>query len=154
MKDTEAAFRWIISILEAKKLPYQIDGGFAARLYGSKRELADIDINIREEDFEQVIPEVREFIIYGPERFVDDTWDVNMMTLEYDGQAIDISGEATIFDETKQQWEHVKTDFADSVMMTAYGMKVPVIRKEALIAYKTKLGRVVDIEDVKALSGE
>ena len=42
MKDTESSFRWIINILQNNNIPFQIEGGFASRLYGSNRELADI----------------------------------------------------------------------------------------------------------------
>ena len=45
-RHTKEAFEWIISILRNHKIPFEIIGGFAARLYGSRRMLADIDIDI------------------------------------------------------------------------------------------------------------
>jgi hypothetical protein len=40
------ALRWIIGILDRHNIQYQITGGFAAKLYGSSREVNDIDIDI------------------------------------------------------------------------------------------------------------
>ena len=45
MKDTAGALFWIVKILKKHKIPFHISGGFAAKLYGVKRDLADIDID-------------------------------------------------------------------------------------------------------------
>lgn len=153
MKDTESAFKWIVSIIHSKNIPYQITGGFAARLYGSRRELADIDIEIPNIDFEKIITEVKPYIIYGPERYVDENWDLKLMTLEYKNQLIDMCGEATIFDQNIKTWVKEKVDFTKSINLTVYGVEVKVVPKEDLISYKNKLLREVDIEDIEALFG-
>ena len=58
-----------------------ISGGFAARLYGATRDLADIDIDIPEDRFAELIPQVKEYIKLGPARYKDDNWDLFLMTL-------------------------------------------------------------------------
>ena len=152
MKDTIKAFKWIVGILESKKIQFQITGGFAARLYGSDRELADIDIDIKDSDFEKIVDVVRKYIVFGPKHYIDNNWDLKLMTLEYEGQVIDICGESTIFDKNSKQWVLIKTDFANSKQINIYGIDIPVIKKESLIAYKGKLLRDVDIDDIKALT--
>lgn len=63
MKNTEKAFLWIINILEEKRIIYKISGGFAARVYGVNRELADIDIEIKDADISKIVENVKPYII-------------------------------------------------------------------------------------------
>ncbi len=152
-RNTEAAFRWIVGLLQKHSIPFQISGGFAARLYGSKRELADIDIGIPDDRFEELMPEVKEYITFGPAHFVDDRWDLKLMSLKYEGQKIDIAGRDAIkfFDMESNAWVPGHRDLVISEIKTVYGIAVPVIPKRSLIAYKRKLMREVDLEDLEAL---
>lgn len=153
-RNTESAFKWIIEILQKHEIPFQIKGGFASRLYGVERELADIDISIPENRFDELIPEIKEFIVYGPEQYLDEEWDIKLITLTYKGQDIDIAGayEKKNFDKINKKWVNLPTNFSTSVYMDVYGLKVPVIAKDELIAYKKLIRRDVDIFDVEALS--
>ena len=78
-RDTEAAFKWIVGLLQKYSIPFQISGGFAAKLYGSNRELADIDIGIPDSRFEDIYEEIKPYLIYGPEHYLDDEWDLKLM---------------------------------------------------------------------------
>jgi hypothetical protein len=155
MKETEAAFTWIVGLLQKHSIPFQISGGFAARLYGSTRELADIDIGVPDDAFDILYPEVAPYITHGPEQYLDDEWDLKLMTLKYENQVIDIAGRDTIkiFDKSKKEWIPAHRDLTISVDREVYGMMVPVIPKDALIAYKTKIDREVDRLDVAAMQG-
>lgn len=135
------------------RVPYIISGGFAARLYGVDRELADIDIEVNDEDMELISGETGPYVVYGPDRYKDDHWDVSLMTLRYEGQEIDIAGNGgRIFNQLNHSWEDIDSDLDDHELVEVYGKKVPVERVDALIAYKTKLSRDVDIEDVRQLA--
>ena len=78
--------------MNKNKIDYQITGGFAGKIFGSKRKLNDIDIDISEENFKYLIPEISEYIIYGPAHHKDVKWDLELITLNYGGQEIDIAG--------------------------------------------------------------
>ena len=106
MSSTEEAFFWIIEILRKHNIKFQLSGGFAARLYGATRPLADIDIEMADEGFEKILPEVKEYIVFGPDRYVDETFNVQLLTLKYKGQEIDLSGEKgeKIFDKNTGKW--------------------------------------------------
>ncbi len=151
MKNTEEAFVWVVNVLQVKNIEFQITGGFAARLYGSERELADIDIDIHDKDFDAIVNDIQPYIISGPEYYTDENWKLKIVTLDYKGQVIDICGEATIFDATSKEWVLILTDFSKNKYINAYGIEVPVISKESLIFYKSKLLREVDVEDIEAL---
>ncbi|MBA3733334.1 MazG-related protein [Patescibacteria group bacterium] len=152
MKNTEKALKWIVGILESKNVIFQVSGGFAANLYGSKRELADIDIDIENNSFDKILDEVRLFIIFGPNQYIDENWNLKLLTLSYEGQEIDICGETKIFNKIYGCWVELKTDFSNSNYLPIYGITIPVIQKAAIVEYKNKLQREVDLEDIKALS--
>ncbi len=153
-KNTEGTFIWIINILKKQNIPFQIKGGFASRLYGVDRELADIDISIPEDKFDELLPEIKDFIKSGPEQYLDEEWDIKLITLTYKNQDIDIAGafEKKNFDKTTKKWVNTPSNFDTSVYMDVYGLNVPVIAKEDLIAYKKLIQRDVDIFDIEALS--
>lgn len=152
-KDTGAALKWIVGILYKHDIPFQIAGGFAARVYGSERELYDIDFEIPEESFEKILPEVQPYIIYGPVQYKDDHWDLLLLTLSYKDQLIDISGAYNIkeFDVASQTWISAPADLKAVQMMSVYGIEVPIIPKATLIEYKKSVGRDVDKIDIEAL---
>ncbi len=76
------------------------------------------------------------------------------MTLKYENQEIDIAGtEAKIFNHETKQWELCSGNLKSIEMKEVFGKKVPIESKESLIAYKTKLAREVDLEDIKQLQG-
>lgn len=152
-RNTENAFKWIVGILQKEQIPFQLSGGFAARLYGSDRPLYDIDIEIEDRNFDKLFPFVKDYIIYGPQRYTNETFDVLLMTLEYEGQEIDISGCETdkLFNHETKQWESCGTKINDVVEKEVYGLKVPVIKWQDLVTYKNKVKRPTDLEDVEAI---
>ena len=153
MKNTEKAFRWIVGILRKHDMPFQITGGLAARIYGSDRPLADIDIDVPEERIKDISAGVKDYIIWGPDRFVDDNWDLMLMTLKYEDQEIDICSDIVkIRNAGTGKWKETRTDFTQSENHEIYGISVPVVKRDKLIEYKKILNRPVDLEDVEAIS--
>jgi hypothetical protein len=154
MRRTKDAFDLIIGILEKHKIPYRISGGFAARIYGSKRKLADIDIEIPDRKFNKILPEIKPYIKIGPKRFKDNLMDTYGLSMQYKEQIIDLSGTETeiLFDVRKNKWVKSKIDLSKVIKKKIYGKIVNVIRRGDLIAYKKMIRREVDIKDIKAIS--
>ena len=152
-KKTEKALRWILDILAKHKSSYLITGGFAAKLYGATRELADIDLEIPHEKFDGVIKEVKLYIFLGPERYQDKNWDLVLAKLEYKGQKMDIcDGDSLkIIDDKTKKVVLDGIDFSKPVQKEVFGMNVDVIPKEILIRYKSALRRDVDKMDIEQM---
>jgi hypothetical protein len=154
MKDTKAALKWIVKILKKRKINFEIRGGFAAKIYGSKRELADIDVEVKDvKDTETFFRDVKKYIVWGPKRYKDRNWDLLLLTLKYKGQYIDISGLGLIkiFNKKTKKWNKLGFNPSTSVKKEIYGIKIPVIPLQNLINYKKKLSRRVDLSDVKQI---
>ncbi len=150
-KKTIRAFRWIVGILRKHNVPFQISGGFSAKVYGSRRPVHDIDIDIPENKFRVILPEVKRYIVYGPSKYKSDAWDLYLMTLNYHGQLLDIGGafDEKVCDIRTEKWRSIPTNFHNAKEMSVFGLKVPVINPHELVEYKSYLCRH-QVEDIKA----
>ncbi len=153
MRDTKSAFKWIVNILKKAKIPYRLTGGFATRLYGSKRELADIDFEIHDKDFQKVLPQIKKYIIWGPKRYFDKNMKTYGLSMRYKGQIIDISGTDTeyLFDKSKKKWKKSRININHYSKIKVFGILVRVVPKKELISYKKKILRRVDKIDIDYL---
>lgn len=135
------ALRWIAGILQRRNIPFQITGGLAAKVYGSPRALNDIDIDIPEDRMQEIIDDVRSFVVEGPARYQDAKWDLLLMTLNYNGQEIDIGGafQTRIRDPKTGEWSPHPADLARAQTRSVLGLELPVVDPEQLISYKTML---------------
>jgi hypothetical protein len=153
MRDTQEALVWITDLLKSLQIPFQISGGLAAQAYGVQRALADIDIDIPEDCFERIKIEVDNFITLGPEKIVGEQWSLLLITLQYQGQDIDLSGayDTKIRHKTTDAWQAMPMDLSKAIMLDVLGIRLPVIPKQDLIRYKKILAREVDLLDIEQL---
>ena len=148
-----SAFHWIVALLNRHQIPFRVTGGLAAIAYGAHRPLVDIDLDFPENRFTEILEEVQPYITFGPSVFRDDVWDLQMLTLNFQGQVIDLGGiNARIFDLKCQQWTTLKSNLNDFEMKNIFGIEVPVIPKDELMMYKTILSRDVDLLDLQEIS--
>ena len=138
---TLRALHWIVSELDHRHIPYQISGGFAAKLYGSPRPLNDIDIDIPDDAFTEIEPVLRPYLSYGPARYADAKWDILLMTADYMGQEIDVSGgmSARMTAKCDREWLESPCDFSRTLRMPVEGVEVSVIHPADLATYKSHL---------------
>ena len=155
MKATKAALKWIAYLLERHRIDFRISGGFAAKTYGSKRPLADIDIELKTVDMIRIFPYIRSKIIFGPRIYEDKNWRLFLITIRFKGQEIDLCGKEVleIFDKNRNKWVRIGQRASRREFEKVYGIEVPVIGKKELIDYKSKLMRRVDRQDLKYLTG-
>ena len=148
------ALTWIVRILRKKNIPFRISGGFAANIYGSKGKLRDIDIEIPDDNFKDIIPEVKSFITLTPYRYKDKFFNIYRMRLRYKGQKIDFSGSKTekLYNPNKRRWEKSRINLKNAEKKKIYNLIIPVIPKKELIEYKKQLARKIDKEDIAEIS--
>lgn len=148
------ALTWIIDILNKNKIQYQITGGFAAKLYGSPRDLNDIDIDISEKYFPTILPYISQYITYGPARFTDNKWDLDLITLNHKGQEIDIGGIDTlrISNKERTKWISYPDFIFNTLDIEVEGMFLKVIHPKELIDYKKELDGEHQQLDIRATS--
>ena len=152
-QNAPAALAWIAGILNGRNIPFQVTGGLAARVYGSTRPLADIDIDVPDEHLTVLAKLLAGHVVSGPARYRDGEWDIMLLTVNNSGCDIDLGGAfgARVFDRAARSWVPVVADFGTAVRLMVFGVEVPVIAKNALIAYKRRLDRDVDRMDVAAM---
>lgn len=153
MNKAKIALFWITDILKKHQIPFQITGGLAAIAYGANRSLADIDIDIPDNQFDLIKNDVGPYITYGPARFKSDMWDLVLMTLNYQGQEIDLSGADSthIFNEKTKEWVKLNEDFTVVNRKKVFDLDLPVIPIKSLIYYKKILAREVDLIDIEQI---
>jgi|ERR1051326_34011 hypothetical protein len=153
MKNPSKTFNWIVAILRKHQVPFVISGGLAAKAYGSPRPLNDIDIDIPNKCFVEILEDISPYIVYGPARLTDERWDCELLTLNHEGQDIDLSGgdDLKICDARTGEWKFMPTNFADTEQLEIFGLKVLVISRAALVEYKSMLDGKHQQVDIQAL---
>lgn len=149
------ALRWIIKILKENKIKFNVLGGLAARAYGSRRMLVDIDLVMKDKDINKVSKEVKDYIIESPHYSKSKNWiSCYFMGLNYQGIKIEISGNRgdKILNSKTKKWENLGDGLFDPTYKNVLGLKLPITPKDKLIAYKTKLMREVDITDLEQIT--
>lgn len=151
--NAKEAFHWIVGILRKLDIPFQISGGLAANIYGAKRLLEDIDIDIPENCFSTLEAEVKDYIVREPAQLKDETWDLILMTLNYKEQLIDIGGaiHTKIHNKFTNEWLSISTDYSKVEIKPCFDIDVPVIPKNELLFYKKIIARSVDLIDIEKI---
>ena len=155
--DRKRALVWIVGILKKNKIPFQVVGGLAARAWGSKRELWDIDLIVPEEALGKLADLTKDYGVEGPDYSKsDESWqNYSYLELNYNEQNIEIAAtteETKIFDKQTKKWTPWIVDFSKSVMKEVEGLELPVMPLKSLLDYKKKLNRKVDKIDIMELT--
>lgn len=155
MADAASALAWVVDLLQRRRIPFQAVGGLAARAYGATRPLVDLDFYIPMERFHELLPEINPHRVWGPEHYRDASWDIIFVKLSYAGQPVEFgdSTRAYFFDRVAGAWMRQEIGFDRSVWCEVLGVRVPVMPRSELIAYKRHLDRDVDRLDLNEIGG-
>jgi len=146
--------KWIVDIFKKTGVEYQISGGFAAHLYGAKRPINDVDIDIKDCDFDKLFDFVGNFVSsFGP--YKDSRWDLeNRLILSFYGQKIDIGGDCKIFNDSLRIWIESPIDFSKTRDVLYKDLMLKVIDPFELIEYKLLLKGKHQVHDIFAVKDE
>ena len=151
------ALEWLLPLLAAHGNRYHITGGFAAHLYGARRPVDDIDIDAPRTVIDALAPLVAEIIIFGPRRYRDSTWDIDLMTLNFQGQVIDLTAieDGRIMNKWTGQWDELVMHLDDVEVLSYAGMSIRVQNRRDLAGYKGKIAydEHKHMEDIAAIVG-
>jgi hypothetical protein len=152
-RKTSAALEWVVEKLENLSIPYQVVGGLAARVFGAKRPIADIDMYIPASCGARLASEMQDYLTKPLKHYVEDVWDIEYFQIKFRGQKIEfgLSPGAKIFDTTSKKWVEQTIDFSKSERMIFEGIEILVMPRDDLVAYKKLLGREVDRWDIEAI---
>lgn len=150
-----AALAWISGRLRELGVPFQAAGGLAAVAHGATRPLNDIDLYVAPGELDRIREELAEHHAHGPRRFRSDRWDCRFLELHYAGEEIELADPSrTRYRRGPEHpWHDADVDFGASEVREVFGVELPVMPADRLVAYKRTLGRPVDREDVEQLTG-
>ena len=153
MKDSVSALAWITKELTDRGIPFAIVGGLASNAYGGSRPLNDIDIDVPDAVMPTLAQELAALRAFGPERSISECFDCQLLGFSYLGQEIELSGAESllILDRSSNRWVPWPTDLRMIEIRTVLGLRLPVIERNALIAYKKMAGRDTDLIDVSEI---
>ncbi len=153
---TLTALKWIADILNKSKISYSVGGGTATHLYGSNREPNDIDISISGKDFPTIIPLVEEHITVGPKHYKNEKWDCNTLSLNYEGQDIDLTDADTLMMSKKDGTGWIKNKEIyhkyPNVIKKIDGIVISLMDPRVLLEYKQELDGEHQEDDIKFLT--
>lgn len=141
--NTKEALRWIVTILKENDIPYQVGGGAAMALYGSDRQVNDIDISLSGKYFPGLVPIVEKYIVAGPKHYQNEKWDCVTLSLRYCDQDIDLTDVDTLLMKSGDDAEWIKNKDLYAmhpdveVMLEEYS--VTLMHPRVLLAYKEHL---------------
>lgn len=148
------ALAWVDGLLARHAVPYQIVGGTAAWAYGSRRPIWDIDLYAPLADAPGAVAELLPRAGWGPAAYLGDAWDLTYVKLFHTDVQIEIGYTDPMprfYSVRQQRWLDQPIDFGRSVALSLFGLEVPVMPLDELAAYKSELGREVDLADLDAI---
>lgn len=157
-REALAALQYMIPLL--KPFRWVITGGFACYVYGVKRPITDIDIDIdttkNNPDFQSLLLSLEPYKSQPLEHFVDQNYDNYSFEATFGEQVVDICpmAELKVFDKKCESYQlFYGGGFPEIEVVSFCGIELPLLSKELIIKNKEMLvwQRDSDTTDVEAL---
>lgn len=154
-----SALRYIIPFLEKYKFKWCISGGFACYLYGVRRPIPDIDIDVEadkdDEKFKSFIGDIKEFTTLKFQRWItaDKNYDNWVMEATVNGQVLSICSTKNLKLLNKKTGEYeffYKNGIPKPEIISFKGLKLLISPKKWVVKMKEALAvkKPVDENDI------
>lgn len=144
--------KFVVGILQANQIPFQITGGLAAIAYGSRRPLDDIDLDVYQKDIPKVKELFKDWLVEDFHHLQDYNLDLWLMTLSINGVGVDIcQAEHSYYVGKDGRKIRLDADLSRVKTVKIDGIEFPVEDKQELIAYKKILATRTDLEDIRQI---
>jgi hypothetical protein len=147
----ERALRRLIGLLEDAGASYQLTGGFAGNLHGSRWPLHDLDVDVARADLARLAELLKPYTTRPLGLYVDDEFELQLLRAELEGVAIDVSQAEEAFARVGGQRVSLGIDLERRQRVRVLDLEVWVQPLAELIAYKELLGRFADVADLQDL---
>lgn len=147
-----AALKYIVPLLKKYNFKWCISGSLACRLYGVKRSIGTIDIDVEttkgDPKFKSLLEDVKEYTKLPFQLWVDKNYDNWVTDIVVNGQYLSIctTKELKMFNRNTGKYElFYRNGIPDPVIVDFEGLKIPLAPKESILrmrqalAYKKKV---------------
>ena len=147
------ALAWLVELFRDRGVRYAAAGGLAARAWGARRPLVDLDIYVRGEDLERLEADLAPYVVQPLARLLNDHWDLSLIRLQYAGVPVELSvcEGAKYREASTGEWHTACPQLDDCPERQVFGVPVSVLDLEHLVEYKRRVDRAVDRADVASL---
>jgi hypothetical protein len=145
------ALKFIVSIFDKYSIEYQFTGGLAGNVHGSTWPLHDIDVEVTQKDIQFVADILKDYTIRPLSRFVDEEFDLLLLTLRLNDVEIDINQVEDAFIFTNGRKKTLDTDISRKNKRCFLGLEIYVQPLSDIIKYKKLLGRQADVSELMKL---
>src|SRR5712691_5952745 len=150
-RSQERAVRRLIGFLDEAAACYQFSGGFAGNLHGSRWPLHDLDVEVAQQDLPRLAALLHPSISHPLGWYEDAEFRLYLLGVKIEGVDIDMSQAEDAYGRCGGQWVPLGTDLARRQQVPLLDLHVWVQPLDALIAYKTLIGRAADVAELRAL---
>lgn len=147
----QRAVRRLIEILDRASATYQLTGGLAGNLHGSRWPLHDIDIDVAARDLPRVAHLLEPYTTQPLTLHEDDEFRLLLLRGRIEGVDVDVSQAEDAWICAGGEWVPLPTDLGRRLRVKLFELDVWVQPLDDLIAYKELLGRAADVADLRTL---
>lgn len=142
----------LLTTCRALGLPHVATGGLAGNLHGSAWPLHDLDVDVPVAALPALAAHFADHVRFGPARYRDEEFDLDLLTLEIDGVTVDLSGAESIRLVTPDGTVvSAPTDVKVVEYRVVAAWSVPTLPLDRLVGYKRIIGRTADVQDLARL---